>query len=220
MKYLALVLLAACGDPADDAGTGTDTLVVTGSASATSSVANSADPTTFTTDFTLQITRAGAPVSDGSVTVGGVALVFDTTAMRWHGAQAGYAATYALDIASGSDAVSGVQLTGPDIQTFTAPTAGATVDSTQPIAVAWDREAEATIATLSTRDVNDLAIPDSGSYQLAAGTLRSKKDQVENERLQLMRARQLTPAGAAAGSSVRVAVSTEIELLVQPTQVP
>ena len=41
-----------------------------------------------------------------------VALVFDATAMRWHGAQAGYARTYELDVASGSDTVAGVVIVG------------------------------------------------------------------------------------------------------------
>lgn len=225
MKHLAYLLLAACTDaPADDAGGGTGTLVVTGTASATSSIANASDPSSFTTDFTLDVTRAGAPVTTGTVTItsdrGAVALRFDGATMRWHGAQAGYEPSYALDITSDSDAVSGVQVAGPDIQTFTAPLAGATVDSTQPLAIAWARVDAAAIATLGTREINGVSITDTGTYMLATGSLRSKQDQVEDERLELVRAQQVTPAGAAAGSQFRVSVATRIDLLVAPTGKP
>lgn len=229
-----LVIAAGCGG-ADEAmidapvapvdagspGTGTATLVVTGTVAATPGVSNAGDPTNFTTDLVVDVKRAGAEVTTGTVTIassnGSVALVFDATAMRWHGAQAGYARTYELDVASGSDTVAGVVIVGPDLHTFTQPTAGQTVDSTLPLPIAWARIDPAAAATVGTRMINGVSISDTGSYSLAAGLLRSKPDQVEMERLQLVRTQQVTPAGGAVGSVFRVSVSNAIDLLVRPT---
>jgi len=210
----------APGAAGNTAGSGTGTLVVSGTVAATPGIQNSADPTSFTTDFTIDVTRAGAMVTTGSVSVasagGAVDLVFDSTAMHWRGAQAGYAAAYSLDVTSGSDSVVGVRVAGPDIHAFTAPTAGATVDSTLPLPIAWARTDPAAAATLTTRSVQ-VAIPDTGTFTLGANKLRSKSDQVENEQLTLVRSDQITPAGGAVGSTFQVSVSNSIDLLVQPT---
>jgi len=112
-----------------------------------------------------------------------------------------------------------VRIAGPDIHTFTAPAAGATVDSTMPLAITWARTETAAIATLGTRSINGVSIVDSGSYALAPGTLRSKPDQVETDRLQLVRAQQIAPAGAAPGSTFCVSIATSLDVLVKPTGV-
>lgn len=206
----------------DDPGTGTGTLVVDGTASARSSIINSTDPTNFTTELTVQVTRAGANVTTGTLEVrsngGNVSLLFDATTRRWRGEQAGYFQVYLLDVASDGDAVTDVRVDGPDIHTFSAPTAGATVDSTMPLAIAWARTETAEAATVQTREINPVTISDTGTFSLAPGSLKSKPDQVEDEEIEIARSQVVTPAGGAAGSSFRVTIRTSLDVLVQPTQ--
>jgi hypothetical protein len=204
-----------------NAGSGTATLVVTGAVIATPSVANASSPTSFTSDITVRVQKGGVDVTTGTVTVtsngGAVSLLFDATLMRWHGAQAGYYEVYSLDVTSGADTVTGVRVDGPDIHTFTAPMENATVDSTMPLPVTWAKTETADTAFIQTRQLNRTTISDTGTYSLAAGSLRSKPDQTENERIDLTRADVITPAGGAAGSLFTVAVTNEIDLIVQAT---
>lgn len=207
--------------PGSNAGSGTATLVVTGSVIATPSVSNATSATSFTSDLTVRVQKAGVDVTTGTVTVtsaaGAVALLFDTTTMRWHGAQAGYFEVYTLDVASGIDSVSGVRVDGPDIHTFTAPMQNATVDSTMALPVTWAKTETADAAFIATRQLNRASIDDSGTYSLASGSLRSKPDQTEQERISLTRGDLVTPAGGAAGSLFSVAITNQIDLVVQPT---
>ena len=233
---LGLIVVTACGGTdsgdgigpgdlvpgaGDDPGTGTGTLVLDGTVTAEPIVTNSADPGNFSTELTVRITRAGQPVSTGSVDItsagGTVALVFDTVQMQWRGLQAGYHEVYALSATSDADSVSDVRIDGPDIHVIDAPLAGAAVDSALALAVGWTREEMAEEATIQTRDTNRIAIPDSGTYTVGAGTLRSSPDQAEDEELELTRAQRISPAGAAAGSSFRVQVRTRIDLVVPAT---
>nr|HEX4313220.1 hypothetical protein [Kofleriaceae bacterium] len=226
------ILLAACGGSSaasgadagggsGSAGTGTGTLVVTGSLDATPQVGNASDPASFTVDIAVRLQRAGSDVTAGTVTVassgGSVDLVYDPASARWHGAQAGYAASYTLDVAAGSDTITGVTVDGPAIHTVTAPIAGVTVDSTMALAVAWAPASAGDQAAISTRDLHAVDITDTGSYTLAAGTLRSKPDQVENDDIQIARSRSVVPAGAAPGSLVAVIVENGIDVVIQPT---
>jgi hypothetical protein len=237
---LSMFTLAACGGdgggsalpdapldtgPAggrDDPGTGTGTLLVDGTVTAEPSVSNTSDPTNFVTSFTTRITRAGVDVNDGTVQIrstgGPVNLLFDTTTMRWRGAQAGYFADYTLDATSGSDAVIGARVHGPDIHVLTSPLAGATVDSTMPVVVTWSRVETAEVATLQTRQLNAVTIADSGTYSLGTGTLKSKPDQSETESIEIVRSSVIAPAGGLVGSSFRVRIRNSIGVVVQRTQ--
>src|SRR5262245_4154743 len=53
----------------DDPGTGTSTLLVESTVDAEPMVRNSADPTNFSTEITVAITREGVQVTDGVVQV-------------------------------------------------------------------------------------------------------------------------------------------------------
>jgi hypothetical protein len=235
LRSLGLCALAACGGSGtssspdssvvgvgSDPGTGTGTLVVDGTAAARPAINNSGSAANFTTDFSVHVTLAGAEVTTGTVamqsTGGAVSLIYDAATMRWHGAQAGYFEAYTLDVTSGADSVNGVRVDGPDIHTFTAPMAGATVDSAMPLAVTWAHVATADAATIRTRMLNVVSISDTGTYSLAAGSLKSKPDQTETEQLDLVRSDRITPAGAAVGSSFQVTVSNSLDLVVKPTQ--
>ncbi len=205
----------------DDPGTGTNTLLVDGSVNAEPTIQNAADPTSFRSDFTVRVTRAGVDVTDGTVQVtsasGVVNLLFDTTTMRWRGAQAGYFEVYRIDVTNGADNVTGARVDGPDIHTITAPVAGATVDSTMPLPIAWSRVESADTITVQTREINPIMTVDTGTYSLATGTLRSKPDQAENEQIQIVRSSVLAPAGAVVGSSWRVRIRNSVNVVVQRT---
>lgn len=222
-----LVMTAACGGDAsgfgpgvgDDPGTGTNTLTIEGNATAEPTVSNASESTSFTTEVEIRISRNGVDVTEGTVEVESVdgvfALTYDTSQNRWRGVQNGYFEVYQLDVTSGDDTIVGVRIDGPDIHSFTAPLQGATVDSTMPLDVAWDRDEKADLARFSTREF-EVEISDTGSYTLAAATLRSEQDKAEEEEIDLVRSNLITPAGAAAGSSFRVGVRNRIDLVVQP----
>jgi len=226
---LALSLaLAACGgggalDPGagNDPGTGTGTLFIDADMEATPVVPNASAPDNFQTELRVRVRKNDVPVITGTVTVvsngGTTALLYDAGEGRWQGVQAGYHEVYELSVASGDDAVDGVRVDGPALHYFTAPTAGATVDATMPLAVTWSRDEGADSATLDTDMLDSVAIADSGTYSIPVGGLKSKSTETEQEHLRLDRAARVAPAGAIGGSEMRVRVRNDIDLIVAPT---
>lgn len=216
--------LAACGGDGlegDDPGTGTGTLRVNADFVATPLVTNARTATDFDTSLEVEVTRAGQPVTVDSIVVssdaGDVTLTASDTGARWRGAQAGYYQAYRLTILAGADEVRGVQVDGPALHYFTAPAPGATVDATMPLLVTWESSEEAELATIDTKQLDSIAIVDTGRYTIPVGGLKSKETETESEQLRLDRAQRISPAGAVVGSDVRVMVRNEIELVVQPT---
>src|SRR5579862_4283548 len=131
----SFVVLSACSHNALDpgagsqAGTGTDTITVMGGATATPNTPNAKVDTDFTTEFDLDLSVNGMPVTTGTVTVrsttGTATLAFDMNAGQqgqWRGMSANYDEVYELNVVSGTDKISAVYVDGPDIQTFTLPT--------------------------------------------------------------------------------------------------
>ncbi|MCE9580205.1 MAG: hypothetical protein K8W52_44220 [Deltaproteobacteria bacterium] len=225
LSLIPVSLLVACGgaplDPGsgDELGTGSMTLSVEGTASAEARIANASSENDFDTAFDIRIQKGGADVATGTVTVtsngGTVALTHDGNG-RWRGTQGGYFEAYQLDVTSGTDTLSGVIVDGPDLHTISAPTAGATVDATMPLPVGWARNDHADLATIQTKGIDPVTIDDSGSYSLAAGTLKSKKDQAETETVELRRSDRVSPAGAIAGSSFAVSIRNHVDIVVMP----
>lgn len=223
---VAVVWLAAgCGgglEEGDDPGTGTSTLLVHADITATPLVANASRAADFNTSFDVDVVKGGLPAAVTSIVVtsdaGDVTLAPEGGAMiRWRGAQSGYHEIYQLTIEAGADNVRGVQVDGPSVHHFTTPAPGATVDATMPLVVEWDRDETAQSASIETRELNEVAIGDTGTYTIPAGGLKSKETETEQERLRVDRSQRVTPAGAVVGSDVRVLVRNEIELVVAPT---
>ena len=236
--FASLVLLVACGgsplDPGsgDSTGSGTATLVVNGSATARPQVPAAAAPSEFQTSFDVRITLANAEVTTGTVTItsatGKVPLAFNANGQNngsWQGDAPNYDEVYQLDVVSGTDTVSGVRVDGPDIHTFSAPLAGASVDSTMAMPLAWTRNDTADAATLRVGDGgggggggggNGLTIVDTGTYSVAPGTLHSNKDQATTNTLRLTRTNRVTPTGAAGGSELSVSVENDIDVVALP----
>ncbi|MDB4954776.1 MAG: hypothetical protein JWO36_2345 [Myxococcales bacterium] len=224
--------IAACGttgplEPGagDSLGSGTQTLVVNGTASARPRLTNAHQASDFDTDFSVRVSLNNAAVTTGTVTITSLGKTLNLTFNpnsggqfgRWEGTANGYDEVYQFDVVSGTDNVQAVRVDGPDIQTFTAPTAGASVDSTMANTVTWSRAAPADIAEIQAGDNgNPLTIDDTGTYSVAPGTLKADRTQSKQNTIRLIRTNRVTPTGAAAGSQVAVSVTNEIDVVALP----
>lgn len=225
------ICVAACGgsggglDPGagNDGGAGTKTLTVVGTTRAEPNLTNAQGNGEFTTTFSVRVTLDTATVTTGTVEMtsisGKIALTFakdGENAGRWVGTAPGYDEVYVMDVTSGPDSVTGVRVDGPDVHTFSAPTAGATMDSTQPMDIAWTRDDAAETAALRTEVIDALSITDTGTYQLPAGSLRAEKDKTRENTIRIARTNRVTPVGAAGASEMSVTIGNRITILAQP----
>jgi hypothetical protein len=110
-----------------------------------------------------------------------------------------------------------VRVDGPDIHVFSAPTEGANVDTTMPLVVKWQREDQANSAELRADTVDSIAIPDTGTYSLAGGSLKADKSLARQQTLRLLRTNRVVPSGAAAGSSWEVTIENRLDVIAQPS---
>lgn len=133
---------------------------------------------------------------------------------KWHGSLANYDEVYELNVTSGSNAVSGVYVDGPDIHVFTAPAPGASVDASAMNTLTWRRGTAAQTATFNVNGGGDgLAISDSGSYQIPPLTLDYDKGQTKQNTIGITRTDAISPRGAVAGSSFSVSVTNELDVV-------
>lgn len=227
MKTICLlVALSACGgsdlDPGagNDPGTGTSTLSVDGAVTANARLANARTSGEFDTDFSVRIQLNGLSVTQGTVTMtsssGTVVLAYDQDNNgRWRGTGAGYDEVYILDVDSGQDYVHDVRVDGPSIHTFSEPTAGATVDATLPLMVKWTED-NADAAAIDAENIDRVSIPDTGSYSVSPGALKSERDKARENQIRVTRTNRVVPAGAAGASEMTVSVENEITVIAQP----
>ena len=224
LAFLSIPLLACSNDPLEpgegsDPGAGTNTLQVNGSASAEPHGSNGKLPADFSTDFSVRIELNGQPVTtNATVTVSSlnvnVTLLFNANGNgRWEGTAAGYDESYRLDVVSGTDKVNGVIVDGPGIHTFTAPLAGAALDSTLMIPVNWDRSEGAEVATIRTENIDRITIPDSGTYMLPPNALKAEKDKTQENTIELQRTNRIIPAGAIGDSSFSVSIQNDLDVI-------
>lgn len=225
----AILALAACSsDPLEPGsgnapGSGTNSLLVNGRAQASPRFANASGAADFITDFAISISLADSRISTGIVTVhsqaGSVDLAWHDnggTFGQWEGTMPGYDEVYQLDITAGDDQVHGVIVDGPDIAVITAPTAGATLDSTVANMLTWSRDDAAEIATFRTDEIDRITITDSGSFSIAPGSLKADSSQARTNQLELRRSNHVAPAGAVAGSDFTVTVEQQLDVVAQP----
>lgn len=222
----ALLLFAACShDPLEpgagsDPGTGTNTLLVEGGASAEPHVPNARNPADFSTDFSVRIQLNGQDVTTGTVTMQSqvltVNLTYNAGENRWQGTAAGYDEVYRLDVVSGADAVHGVVVDGPDIHFITAPLAGASLDSTVANDVKWDRGEGAQLCSIRTNRIDRLTIADNGLYSMPPGSLEASKDATKENDIEIRRSNNVVPAGAIGGSMMTVSIRNDVTVLALP----
>lgn len=223
-----VLVVAACGgsdlDPGsgDDPGQGTSTLAVEATVSANARIDNARNAGEFDTEMTVRITKSGVDVTTGTVTMtsatGTVTLLYDTTndRNRWRANAAGYDEVYVLDVESGEDNLVGVRVDGPDIHSFTSPAPRAQVDASMPLAVTWSRDDQADSASIRADEIDDISMPDAGSYMLAVGSLKSKREETEENELRIRRTNRVTPAGAAGGSVMSITVDNRMTVVAAP----
>jgi hypothetical protein len=224
--FASIVVLAACGsdplDPGagDNPGVGTNTLAVEGRAHAEPRFANAKLATDFDTEFSIRVALNDVAVTTGTVTVtsrfGEALLTWRPDPARWEGRMANYDEVYELDVISGADEVRGVIVDGPDIHQFTAPLAGATLDSTLQNPLTWDRDDAADITTFDAEEIDRITISDTGSYMMGIGVLKAEKDQARENTLEITRTNHVAPRGAVAGSDFAVSVDNYIDVIVAP----
>src|SRR4051812_9114374 len=112
---VSLSLVACTSSPlepgsGDSPGSGTQTLLVNGDASARARITNAQQPSDFDTDFSVRISLAGMAVTTGTVTITSLGATTNLTYTpmagqlgRWEGTAAGYSEVYQLDVVSGAD---------------------------------------------------------------------------------------------------------------------
>lgn len=228
LVFASLLLgFAACGgsdlDPGagNDPGSGTNTLQVEGSVSTEARLSNARTAGDFDTEFRVRVHLNSIPVTTGRVSMTSnsgtieLAYVLDNNG-EWRGNAAGYDEVYVMDVESGDDNVLGVRVDGPDLHWFTEPLAGASVDSTMPLAIKWERGDEAPSASIRADKLDGVAIADTGSYMLSIGALAAEKDKPKENELRLTRTDRVTPAGAAGGSELAVSVRNTLVVIAQP----
>ncbi len=233
---MACAILAGCSSGAGGPGagpgpTGPDRTGV-GSASLRIEASVSADPSTgeeaasasgLDTHFEIDVRDAsGADVSGATVIVdsalGAVTLAESSgCGRRYCGRQLGYAPTYELSVTRGADYVDDVRFTGPGFHRVTAPAAGSTVDATMPLTVSWSASGDASSTTFETRETSVDLAGDAGTYSIPPGTLRTRDDRPEDERIRVRRRDRLVLTGALPGSDLGISVRNGLELFTQVT---
>lgn len=226
MIFASILLLAACSsdplDPGagDQGGGGTNTLLVEGRANAEPRFANARAATDFDTEFSVRVSLNNVAVTAGTVTISSrfaeVPLTWHADPGRWEGRLANYDEVYRLDVVSGPDEVSGVIVDGPDIHTFKAPLAGATLDSTVQNPLEWDRDQVADVATFDAQEIDRITISDTGSFMMGIGVLKAEKDVARENTIELTRMNHIPPSGAVAGSDFAVTITNRLDVIVAP----
>ncbi len=214
--------LAGCGSATiSEPGRGSSTLDVGAHITVVNQVPNAASADQFATALSARLTKAGAPLHGAAVTIasskGDVVLVEqDPTGNHadYAGEQAGYAQAYTLTARLGDDYIEGVSLSGPDVHSFSVPALAAQVAYGQPLVVEWSPSG-ATLATLETRELNPLDVPDTGSYSVPGSGLRKPDPgKTQDERVRVTRSSTVNIAGGTAGSDLTVTVRNEVTFLV------
>jgi hypothetical protein len=217
--FLSLAALAlACSDstgPAanrNEVGTGTSTLLVDGQIEG-QDVAGG-----FVTQFLVHLEDAtGAPVSGATVTVqnnslGALNLLELSAASGDYEASVNTfaAGDYRLTVIRGTDNVQGVVVGGMSAHGIARPRADTTLTAGQPFTVTWTRPSEAAGVNLETRDFTASAIPDAGAYTVPGANNPARPDQ----RVRVWRYNQVNPAGALAGSRLRLSIRNTVEPII------
>jgi hypothetical protein len=189
---------------------------------AENTVVNANSGAGFNTQFDVRVSKGGVALSGAMVDIEGDAGKVTLTEnqqtqqnqARYDGQQAGYSRTYTLGVHLGADFVENVTVSGPDLHSFSAPLLGAQAMSSQPLQVKWAASG-ATSATLSTDQLDHVAIPDTGSYTVpAGGIVQVDPGKTKDAQLQITRSESIIPKGALGDSNFSVAITNDITFLV------
>ena len=222
MKRILVIaaVAAACGGSSgtavdhNRAGSGSSTLLVTGTVTVTVSA------TAPLTSFSVTVKDGlGANVSGATVTVhnsayGDVAL---TEAQTGSGVYTGSQTSYpsgdlSLSVVNGADKVQGVVVGYPGTHAINAPASGATAGccrcrcgaANAPLHVSWTTPTVSKAATISLSSGGFSAqVPDTGAYDVPAASNPARTGQ----RVTIVRSNEVDIGGGLPGSSMKVTVS-------------
>jgi hypothetical protein len=213
---LATATAAACGGSSSGgavdrnrAGTGTSTLKVTATATVTSST------TAPLTNLSVTLDNGqNQNVSNATVTINNAGLGGDVALTESPAGSGIYTSSktmlpsgdFTLNVVSGTDAVHGVVLGSPGAHTVNAPTMNTTVTANQPLDVSWTTPSTAKAATVSTRDLAAVSMPDTGAYTIAAANNPPRTGQ----RVTVSRMNETDIAGGLPGSLFSVTVTNQV----------
>jgi hypothetical protein len=85
-----------------------------------------------------------------------------------------------------------------------------------PNVIKWNRRDTASSATLRTDVIDSIAIPDSGSYSLAAGSLKTDQTVARQNLLRLSRSNTVVPKGATGDSNWTVTIENDLDVVANP----
>lgn len=228
-----LVALAGCGGDGgpggsgvfpstDRTGDGSGTLEVEARIEASPVSGETAgDRDALVTDFEVGVRDAsGADVAGAAVIVdsplGPVTLREGGCERRYCGTQNGYADVYAISVTRDSDFLDDVVVHGPSFHRIDSPEPGATVDATVPLEIRWSPSGEADEVEVKTREMERTLAGDPGRFEVPAGTLRTRDDEPEEERIRVRRKRRLGLTGGLGSSDVVVEVRNGVEVFTMP----
>jgi len=214
---LALATAAACGGSSgggavdrNRAGTGTSTLKVVGTVTVTSSTTAPLSNLSVTVDD-----GQGQNVSNATVTINNAGLGGDVALTETPAGSGVYTGSktslpsgdFTLNVVSGTNAVHGVVLGNPGAHTVNAPTVNTTVTANQPLDISWTTPSTAKAATINTRDLAAISMPDTGAYTIAAANNPPRASQ----RVIVSRSNETDVAGALPGSLFSVKVTNSVD---------
>ncbi len=177
---------------------------------------------TFTTSLKVTIADVNdLPINDATVTIthavhGVTQLLRDTlTAGSYTASVDTYeAGVYTLNISRGSDYLSNVTVTGPDIHQITFPTLTDTIPLNSGFTATWTRAVASDEVEVETRDYgpalsSTIGDGDDGTYAIpASSTIR------DDQRVRITRINSVTPVGALSGSTFKASIRNTVEPLV------
>jgi hypothetical protein len=211
MKRIVLLaaLATACGGGSktavdrNSAGSGSSTLLVTGTVTVT--VSDTAPSTIYSVNVKDGL---NANVTGATVTVGGVSLT-DAGSGNYAATNTSYpAGDLSLSVVKGTDQVQGVVVGYPGAHAISSPAGGSTATANQVLTVTWTTPAVSKAAriTLASGGFSAQA-PDDGSYDIPAASNTARASQ----RVTISRSNEVEIAGGLPGSSLKVTVSNQTD---------
>jgi len=214
MKRILVIaaVAAACGGSSgtavdhNRAGSGSSTLLVTGTVTVTVSATAPLTSFSVTAKDGLGANVSGATVTVHNSAYGDVAL---TEAQTGSGVYTGSKTSYpsgdlSLSVVNGADKVQGVVVGYPGTHAINAPAGGSTVAANALLHVSWTTPTVAKAATISLSSGGFSAqAPDTGAYDVPAGSNPARTGQ----RVTIVRSNEVDIGGGLPGSSMKVTVS-------------
>ncbi len=195
-------------------GNGNGVLAVNAAADSTSDVENATSAAQFTTRYTVTVWRGALPVTDAIVTIwrGPAKLAVPHQGLGvYQVSEVGIPpGIVGVDVAAGTDWISGSERVSPGLHVFGNPLPGRTYPSNTDMNVSWSRPVSADEAELKVRDFNG-TVADTGTYLVHASDLDKKGD----ANCSLLRTNIQPLGGAASGSELRLSVRQAFKFSLQ-----